>query len=47
LLVSGPTKRDPLARLLSGRITTEFPASMLQMHNDVQLLCDEAARPTL
>jgi galactosamine-6-phosphate isomerase len=47
LLVSGPTKRDPLARLLSGRITTEFPASMLQMHNDVQLLCDEAARPIL
>jgi galactosamine-6-phosphate isomerase len=43
LLVTGPTKREPLQRLLSGRITTEFPASMLQLHNDVQLLCDEAA----
>jgi galactosamine-6-phosphate isomerase len=45
LLVTGPAKRDPLGRLLSGRITTEFPASMLQLHNDVQLLCDEAALP--
>jgi galactosamine-6-phosphate isomerase len=40
LLVTGPTKREPLQRLLSGRITTEFPASMLQLHPDVQLLCD-------
>jgi galactosamine-6-phosphate isomerase len=43
LLVTGPTKRDPLKRLLSGRITTEFPASMLQLHSSVQLLCDAAA----
>jgi galactosamine-6-phosphate isomerase len=43
LLVTGPTKQGPLQRLLSGRITTEFPASMLQIHNDVQLVCDAAA----
>jgi galactosamine-6-phosphate isomerase len=43
LLVTGPTKREPLERLLSGRITTEFPASMLQLHNDVELLCDVVA----
>jgi galactosamine-6-phosphate isomerase len=43
LLVSGASKRKPLQQLLSGRITTEFPASMLQVHNDVRLLCDEAA----
>jgi galactosamine-6-phosphate isomerase len=43
LLVTGPTKRDPLERLLTGRITTEFPASMLQLHNDVELLCDVEA----
>jgi galactosamine-6-phosphate isomerase len=43
LLVTGPTKRDPLERLLNGRITTGFPASILQLHNDVDLLCDVAA----
>ena len=43
LLVTGPTKRDPLERLLTGRITTDFPASMLQLHNDVELLCDAVA----
>jgi galactosamine-6-phosphate isomerase len=45
LLVTGRKKRDPLQQLLSGRITTEFPASMLQLHTDVQLLCDIAAAP--
>ena len=45
LLVSGPTKRDPLQRLLSGRISTEFPASMLQVHPNVLLICDAAAYP--
>jgi galactosamine-6-phosphate isomerase len=43
LLVTGPKKREPLQKLLSGRITTEFPASMLQLHTDVHLLCDAAA----
>jgi galactosamine-6-phosphate isomerase len=43
LLVSGPAKRDPLRRLLSGRISTEFPASMLQVHPNVLLVCDAAA----
>jgi galactosamine-6-phosphate isomerase len=43
LLVSGHAKRDPLQRLLSGRISTEFPASMLQMHPNVLLMCDAAA----
>jgi galactosamine-6-phosphate isomerase len=46
LLVSGGSKRDPLQRLLSGQITTHFPASMLQVHNDAQLLCDAAAYST-
>jgi galactosamine-6-phosphate isomerase len=43
LLVTGPAKRDPLERLLTCRITTDFPASVLQLHNDVKLLCDAAA----
>jgi galactosamine-6-phosphate isomerase len=45
LLVTGPKKRDPLQRLLSGRISTEFPASMLQLHPNVMLVCDHAAYP--
>jgi galactosamine-6-phosphate isomerase len=43
LLVSGPTKRDPLHHLLSGRIKTDFPASMLHVHPNVVVLCDAAA----
>jgi galactosamine-6-phosphate isomerase len=45
LLASGNAKHGPLEHLLSGRITTTFPASLLQLHPDVTLLCDaEAAR---
>ncbi len=43
LLVTGAAKRDPLQRLLSGRITTDFPASLLQLHGNVLLVCDAAA----
>jgi galactosamine-6-phosphate isomerase len=45
LLVTGPAKREPLRRLLSGEITTDFPASLLTLHSEVLLLCDEAASP--
>lgn len=45
LLVTGATKREPLKRLLSGRVTTEFPASFLQLHPEVHLVCDAAACP--
>ncbi len=43
LLVTGESKREPLARLLSGEISTHFPASLLTLHANVKLLCDEAA----
>jgi galactosamine-6-phosphate isomerase len=43
LIVTGAAKRGPLERLISGRITTEFPASLLQLHGGVQLICDAAA----
>jgi galactosamine-6-phosphate isomerase len=43
LIVTGAAKREPLERLLCGQITTQFPASMLQMHPNVLLLCDAAA----
>jgi 6-phosphogluconolactonase/glucosamine-6-phosphate isomerase/deaminase len=43
LLVSGSTKREPLRRLLSGRIASDFPASLLWTHPSVLLLCDSDA----
>lgn len=48
LMVTGPTKQGPLARLLGGQISTDFPASLLQLHPAATLLCDAAAfgRPT-
>jgi galactosamine-6-phosphate isomerase len=45
LLVTGPTKREILRQVLSGRITTMMPASLLQLHPNVLLLCDRAAYP--
>jgi galactosamine-6-phosphate isomerase len=46
LLASGNAKRRPLEQLLSGRITTAVPASLLQLHPDVTLLCDSEAAGT-
>jgi len=43
LLVSGESKCQPLARLLSGQITTDFPGSLLLLHPRLRILCDEAA----
>ncbi len=44
LLVSGAAKRAPLERLLTDGISTDFPASLLQLHPRVTLLCDTASR---
>lgn len=43
LLVSGASKAGPLRELLRGVITPQFPASLLWLHPDVTLLCDQAA----
>jgi galactosamine-6-phosphate isomerase len=43
LMVTGGGKRDALARLLGGPVSTQFPASMLQLHPHVKLLCDAAS----
>jgi galactosamine-6-phosphate isomerase len=43
LLVSGAAKRAPLRRLLDGPISTDFPASLLALRRDAQLLCDADA----
>lgn len=43
LVVTGAHKRDVLARLLTGGITTSLPGSFLRMHPDALCLCDRAA----
>jgi galactosamine-6-phosphate isomerase len=43
LVVSGAHKREPLVRLLAGRVTPRFPATFLWLHPRVTLLCDRAA----
>lgn len=43
LLVSGAHKRNVLQRLLSGAISTKFPASFLWLHNKVVVMCDQKA----
>jgi galactosamine-6-phosphate isomerase len=43
LLVSGRTKREPLRRLLDGPITTEFPGSVLALHQNIHVLVDSDA----
>ncbi len=43
ILANGAAKRDAVATLLSGNVTTECPASLLNLHPDVTLLCDTAA----
>ena len=45
LLVSGRQKAAPLRRMLSGRVTTRCPASLLWLHPDVTVLCDRDAWP--
>ncbi|HJT17179.1 MAG TPA: glucosamine-6-phosphate deaminase [Thermoanaerobaculia bacterium] len=43
LLASGARKRDAIARLRSGEISPDFPASALWNHADVRVLVDDAA----
>lgn len=43
LLASGASKAEAVKQLVSGKITTQSPATMLQVHHDVTLVLDEAA----
>lgn len=43
LIANGEGKADAIKGLFSGKITTENPASMLQMHRDVTVIVDEEA----
>lgn len=43
VIVSGESKREIVKKAFTGPITPEVPASVLQLHNDVSLVGDEAA----
>lgn len=43
VVVSGEDKADILKKVVDGPITPQVPASILQLHNDVTIVADEAA----
>ncbi len=43
LMVSGKNKAEAVKAMLSGKINTKCPASLLCLHPDVTLVCDEDA----
>lgn len=43
VVVSGADKADIVAKAFTGPVTPEVPASVLQLHNDVTLVGDEAS----
>ena len=47
LVATGEKKADCIRQTVNGRITTRVPASMLQVHTDVELLLDRAAASRL
>ena len=47
LLATGHAKAHAVARMLSGRCTTEVPASLLQLHPNVAVFLDRKAASTL
>jgi len=47
VLISGENKAQALYDTVYGKITPEVPASILQLHNDVIIVADEAARSLL
>ena len=47
LKANGRTKASCIERVVNGPLTTEMPASFLQLHHDVELVLDEAAAERL
>ncbi len=43
ILITGKAKHNALMSVLNDKITTASPASLLKVHRDVTLICDEAA----
>ena len=47
VIASGEGKAEAVKEMVSGKISTNMPASMLQMHRDVVFIIDEAAAKLL
>lgn len=47
LLATGRSKAHCIERVVNGPLTTDLPASFLQLHHDVDIMVDEAAATTL
>jgi glucosamine-6-phosphate deaminase len=47
LVATGKSKARCIERVVNGAITTKLPASFLQLHQDVELMLDEAAAEPL
>lgn len=47
LLASGASKADILYKMIHGKITPSVPASILQLHKDVTIICDKDAAEVL
>ena len=45
LIATGAGKAPAVTRMLRGPITTELPASFLQLHPDATVMVDAAASP--
>ena len=43
LLVNGPEKAAQMKQLVTGGVTTRFPASFLSLHGNVHCYCDREA----
>lgn len=43
LIAYGESKADALAKVIAGPVTPHVPGSILQLHPDVTIVCDEAA----
>jgi glucosamine-6-phosphate deaminase len=43
LIANGIDKADAIAKIVTGPVTPEVPGSILQLHPDVTIVCDEAA----
>jgi len=47
VIASGESKAEAVRSMVNGKISTNMPASMLQMHRDVVVIVDEAAAKLL
>lgn len=43
LLATGAEKAEPISHLLAGELRTDFPVTLLNLHNNVLLIADRAA----